>query len=235
MLSKIEKPTQGVDFIDTENYANAKLEFFYYIPSETIRNKQHVYPVLICIPYLSGRGEDFVGLEFKNFAEKEGFIIIAPSFMWDKNNWNTQTSYQYPAAWSGNALIKIITKVEGKYNLLLSKFYLYGFSAGAQFALRYALWKPELCATCVAHGSGGNIIPEKKVDVEFFISVGKEDKVRVTLADTFYKYAKKIRINVIYKKYEGGHNLPKMQISDSMIFFKDIKTQRREGNLLGLK
>lgn len=217
------KPIEGIDFIKTDNYANTQLEFYYYIPSEIIKNKQKAYPVLVCVPGLSGRGENFVTSVFKEFANKERFVIIAPSFVWDKANWSARKSYQYPSVWSGDASIKIIEKVKKKYGLHIFKLYLYGFSAGAQFSLRFALLKPELCIGCAAHAPGGTVIPERKVPVKFFIAVGTKDITRVPKVDTFYYYAKKLGINVIYKKYEGGHSLTSEQITDSLKFFKDIR------------
>lgn len=214
---------EGIDFINTDNYANTRLEFFYYIPSTVIKNKQRVFPVLVCIPGLSGKGQDFVSSIFKEFAEKEGFVIVAPSFMWDKDNWNTKKSYQYPSVWSGAALIEIINKLQKEQSLSLSKLYLYGFSAGAQFALRFAIWKPELCAASAAHASGGTVIPVRRIPVKFYVSVGKEDKTRIEKSENFYNKARRLGIEVIYKQYEGGHSLPEAQIRDSLRFFKEAK------------
>lgn len=217
------KRIEGTDFITTNNYANTKLEFYYYIPYKVIEDSHKTHPLLVCVPPLSVRGAAFVGLPFKVFAEHEGFVIVAPSFKYDEKNWSSKRSYHFPSAWSGEALIKIINKLKKKHNLRFSKFYLYGFSAGAQFVLRFALWKPQLCAACVAHGSGGAIVPSKWVRVKFYVSVGKGDKSRIDKAEGFYNAAKKLDIDVIYRQYEGGHFVPISQISDSLKFFKDTR------------
>ena len=217
-----ENAASGIDSIETDNYANKKLEFYYYIPSKVIDNKQKSYPVLIFVPGLSGRGENAVTAEFKRLADQEGFIIIAPSFVFDEANWNSKTSYQYPEVWSGNALLDIIAKVKEKNALNPSKLYLHGFSAGAQFVLRFALWKPELCAACAAHASGGTVVPDKYCNVKFMVSVGKEDTDRIAKAENFYNSAKADGIDVNYRQYEGGHVLPPAEITDCMNFFKCI-------------
>jgi poly(3-hydroxybutyrate) depolymerase/ribosomal protein S27E len=217
-------PVHGLDFIETENPANRRLQFFYHIPPKVVKDKTPSYPVLVCIPGLSGSGRLFVRTAFKDFAEKEGFIIVAPSFMWDKANWQARKSYQYPSAWSGNALIAIIGKLRKKHGLRTSGLYLYGFSAGAQFALRFALWKPQLCVACAAHAAGGTVVPQHRVGVKFRVTVGKRDRSRITMAEAFYASAKSRGINVTYVQYGGGHTLPRGQIDDSLKFFKKVKS-----------
>lgn len=218
----IEQAISGIDSIETDNYANKKLEFYYYIPASVLSEKEVAHPVLICVPGLSGRGESAVTSDFKQFADREGFVIIAPSFVYDAADWASRTSYQFPEIWSGNALLHIIDKVKGKNSLTISKFYLHGFSAGAQFVLRFALWKPELCAACAAHAPGGTVIPDNYCGVKFMISVGKEDTDRIAKAEAFYNNAKALGIDVDYREYEGGHMLPGSEIRDSIVFFKRV-------------
>lgn len=91
-----------------------------------------------------------MSLPFKEFAERERFVILAPSFTWDQANWNDGKSYQYPEAWSGAALVAILDRFQQARGISISKLYLFGFSAGAQFAVRFALLRPELCAACAA-------------------------------------------------------------------------------------
>ncbi len=217
----------GISSIETDNYANKILEFYYYIPSKVLKEKNKAHPLLACIPYLSGRGEDFVLPIFKDFAEEEGFLIISPSFVFDEKNWESKSSYQYPSAWSGEAFLKIVEKVKNKFGLNISKFYLFGFSAGAQFSLRFALWKPELCSAVSAHAGGGTVIPDRFVDVKFFVSVGRDDKKRIGIVETFYKKAKELGIDVVYRQYSGGHILPIYQIRDSLEFFKKVREKEK--------
>lgn len=221
--SLAKKPVEGADSVNTNNYANANLEFYYYIPSEILKDKKKSYPVLICIPGLSGSGKDFVCAPFKEFADKEHFLILAPSFVWDEKNWESKTSYQYPDAWSGDALLKMLDKIKEKYKISTSKLYLYGFSAGAQLALRFSLWRPNLVAACAAHAGGGTITPTEKIPVKFFISVGAQDTERIPKVSEFYWRAHNAGISVDYKQYEGGHCIPQQQITDSLAFFKENK------------
>jgi poly(3-hydroxybutyrate) depolymerase len=219
---KVSYFTEGIDSIHTDNYANIYLKYYYYIPKTIEENNEKSYPVLIMIPGLSGNGEGFVGQKFKNFADEENFIIIAPSFKWDHENWESKQSYQYPSVWSGTALLEIIDRFKGSKNISISKFYLFGFSAGAQFTLRFCLWWPDLCVACASHSGGGTVIPDYYVDVKFFITIGIGDKSRIRIARTFYNKALEQGIDVIYREYNGGHYLTQTKIDESIEFFKGI-------------
>ena len=94
-------------------------------------------------------------------------------------------------------------------------------AASAQFALRFCVWRPEQCAACAAHGSGGRVIPTSYIDVAFLIAVGEQD-----IADRhahwrdFCNAAKRLGIEVKCNKYDVGHGLSSTQIIDSLDFFK---------------
>lgn len=212
---------EGVDYIRTSNYANRILFYYYFVPGDIIKMKIESPRFLICIPGLSGNGESFGSHKSINkFARAEGFIVIAPSFIWDQKNWYKRTSYQYPRVWSGQALIKIVESVKKKNGLKSANYYLLGFSAGAQFALRFAIWQPDLCVACASHASGGWVEAENSIPVKFFITVGKMDKRRVPIIYYFYYSAIKLKIDTTIKIYNQGHHLTLQQIKDSLSFFK---------------
>jgi predicted esterase len=213
----------GIGAISTDNYANPSLEYYYYIPKSVIESSQGPHPVLVMVPGLSGRGDQFVSQEFKKFADSKAMVIVAPSFIWDEANWDSGRSYQYPAVWSGTALLRIIDQVEEKEGITTSRFYVFGFSAGAQFALRFCLWKPEKCIACAAHASGGTAIPDRKVDVRFLVTVGTQDTSRTEIVQAFYNAARSLGIAVEYKEYSTGHSLTSGQIEDSLRFYADGK------------
>ncbi|MCD4652984.1 hypothetical protein K8T06_03515 [bacterium] len=220
---KTPRAISGIGSIHTNNYANRELKYYFHIPSTISVNNHKSHPLLVLIPGLSGKGEAFVSLQYKNFAKKENFIIVSPSFVWDEKNWDTQTSYQYPSAWSGKALIQIVDQLKKKFGIEISDYYLFGFSAGAQFALRFCVWKPNLCRACAVHGSGGGVEPTEYNDVAFFVTVGNQDTdSRQIFAEVFCDTAKKVGINTVCRKYDVGHWLSTDQINDSFDFFRRI-------------
>jgi predicted esterase len=214
-----------VDYIETSNYANRQLEFFLYIPEKVLKNKEEKHPLLVCVPGLSGNGERFAGEIFRDFADNEGFVIIAPSFVWDKKNWKSKRSYQYPSVWSGDALIDIINKVASRYEVNLGGYYLFGHSAGAQFVLRFAVWKPFSCVACAEYGSGGFVKPYESNNVRFLLGIGEKDTKRIKQAKNFYDEAEDLFIDVELRWYEGGHGLNKTFIRDALDFFKKAKNE----------
>lgn len=221
LSSVLSQPVEGTGAISTDNYANRQLSYYYYIPVSIVENKSQQYPLLICVPGLSGRGEAFVSPVFKQFADKEGFVIISPSFVWDEANWESRQSYQFPEVWSGQALLNIIDDFSQKQGVNTGKLYLIGISAGAQFVLRFALWNPVLCSAVAAHASGGMIIPQNKSDVKFFVTVGsRDDAARNNNARIFYETARNLGIDVVYQQYDCGHELTLGQIEDSLGFFR---------------
>lgn len=208
----------GTSSIQTTNYANKQLHYYYAYPDNG--NDGNKRDVLIYVPGLSGNGASFVPSAAKKFALAHNMIIIAPSFKFDSQNWNDEKSYQYPRIWSGDALLQILTKFRNESGIQTGKLYLTGFSAGAQFVERFALYKPDLCKAVVAHGSGGTVIPKSFVPTRFHISVGKRDtEGRIHRAELFYKHAVENGIEVLLKKYDCGHSIPPTFFDDSFSFF----------------
>lgn len=211
---------EGHSSVTTTNHANKLLAYYYYVPDKILKSNDQAYPLLVMVPGLSGKGEGLVGKEVKKFAEQEGFIVIAPSFVFDEQDWQAEKSYQYPSVWSGEALLKIVQQFQMTHRLRISRFYLFGHSAGAQFVLRFAIWKPELCVACAAHASGALIQPQRSSGVNFFVTAGTMDTTRIQNVQTFCETARNLGIEVIYKEYNIGHNLIKQQVTDSLEFFK---------------
>lgn len=119
-------------------------------------------------------------------------------------------------------MIDIIEKLEEKNNVTVSKLFLFGHSAGAQFSLRFSLLQSEMVDACAAHGSGETVTPNEKVDVKFFITVGKQDTSRIEKTKMFYNLAQEYGIDVEYKEYDAGHSLTPDQNKDSLDFFKSL-------------
>lgn len=213
-----------IDYIGTDNYANKKLKYFYYIPESIAKSNYRKAPYLIMVPGLSGDGEYFVSKVYKDFANKEGFVIISPSFKEDAKNWESEKSYQYPAAWSGNALNTIINTFSVKQNIVSNGMYLYGISAGAQFVSRYSLLYPDYVTACALNAPGGTDDPQKYQATKFYVGIGTQDEaVRRDTATNFYQKAKRLGIDVTYKEYDVGHALSPQAVTDELAFFSRIK------------
>ncbi|MFH1613130.1 MAG: hypothetical protein ABIB46_05360 [bacterium] len=190
-------------------------------------------PVLIAFPGLSGSGIQFISPRWAKFSEENGFVIISPSFQFNREDWEKRKSYQYPNIWSGNVLLKIIDEVGKKVKISKNELYLFGFSAGAQFAHRFALWKPEMCKAVAAHALGGVTLPEKWIPVKFLLTIGGKDIMdRKENVSRFTEACKNLNISVVFNEYPGiGHTLIEDQIEMSLKFFTEgRKSQKAKPN-----
>jgi len=214
-----------IDSITTSNYANPTLNYFYYIPQNVFKNKNERHPYLILIPGLGGQGQDFAIKPFRDFAKKEGFVIIAPSFVYDDKDHDNETSYQYPKTWSGQALNDILNSFDSKQGMMPSRIYMLGFSAGAQFASRYAMLYPDYVTACAFNAAGATDDPIKYQATKFYVAVGSLDEdVRKQTAQNFYSLAQKQGIDVTFKQYDNvGHAISDDEINDELAFFSRIK------------
>lgn len=213
----------GVDFLVTDNYANHKLKYHYYIPKSLLKNKNISYPLIVLVPGLSDDADSLLLPEFKDFAKKEGFGIVAPTFVSDEANYKTKTSYIFPSGWSGDAMIRIVNALESK-GVKSSKLYMFGFSAGAEFVSTFSFIHPEMVAACAVNGNGGRAVPKSNNGVKYFISVGSQDlPIRIKYAEAFYKSAKRLKIPAEYKQYNEAHLYCEEQILDALNFFKRVK------------
>ena len=214
-------PKEYTDSITTENYANKTLGYYCYISSKALCNTGSPVPVLVTVPGLGGDGAGAAYHQFKQLADEQGMVIIAPSFRWDEANWQSETSYQYPAAWSGKAFLEILDKFKQTENISISKLYMFGHSAGAQFVLRFSLLHPDMCAACVSNAAGGRVIPDQISQVRYLIGIGVRDSERIAMAEEFVSWAKQMTLDVTYKQYETDHSLTQEQINDGAQFIRD--------------
>ena len=84
-----------------------------------------------------------------------------------------------------------------------------GYSAGAQFAGRFAMHNPNYLRGCVLLASGAKILPETAQKTRFYYIVGaKDESFRVNNYHEFLNKAKSLHMDAsgkIFPKY--NHNL----------------------------
>lgn len=213
--------TDGIRTIETVNYANRSLSYYYFIPWQLLEEDLQTAQFLICVPGLSGRGDLFVGDQLKNFALENNLVIIAPSFKYDADNWESRQSYQYPSVWSGQAFLDILQDFQHRYDIEYETLVFIGVSAGAQFALRFSLQHPEKVSACAEYGTGGMVVPDRYVPVKFLIGIGLRDTGRIDKAAAFTNKARELGIDVTYREFDSDHDTPAQFITDSLTFFND--------------
>lgn len=214
--------TEGSGSVQTQNYANRQLNYYYYIPDAVKNSIEIRRQFLICMGGLNGKGEKFVPSIMKKLADEHELIIVAPSFVYDEDNWSFKRSYQYPSVWSGSALLQILKDFNTREGISHTKLLMYGASAGAQFSLRFSLWRPDLVLACAEYGTGGTVEPLVSNSTKYLIGIGKKDTTRHDKARLFTSKARLLGISVEMKEYNSGHELPGAFIRDSHEFFRNL-------------
>ncbi len=217
-----KEPKEVTDYISTPNPTNSSVKFYYYIPAKLI-NSSTPYPLIVTVPGLDGDGQDAVYEELRNLADSKGYAILAPTFKFNQEDFDALKAYQYPQAWSGQALLDMLEKAKSN-GLNYSKLYLVGFSAGAQFSSRFSFMKPELIDACALMASGARVKPDKKTNVKYFIGIGTmDDEYRKQNAEIFYSAATKLNIPIEYKKYSVDHGIADGELNDVVNFFEKVR------------
>lgn len=219
------EPVKRVEYISSQNPSNSNIKYYYYIPA-SLRGQTTAYPVIIWVPGLDGDGQESIDEKLYNLADTKGFAILSPTFKFNEEDFKQSKSYQYPQAWSGDALIRMLNQAKNN-GLNYSKLYMVGFSAGAQFSSRFSFMRPDMVAACALLSSGARVKPDKKTGVKYFIGIGSMDtEYRLENAEIFNKAANALNIPIIYKKYDMDHTTNEQEFNDVADFFDKVKTNK---------
>ncbi len=95
---------------------------------------------------------------WSEFADREGLVLVAPTFKTTKDEAHSCKGYYYPAQWSGEVVLEAVRRIadakkENAVEIETEKILIFGFSAGAHFAHRFALWKPDRVRAFAAYSA----------------------------------------------------------------------------------
>ena len=205
-----------------------KVLYQYYMP---VMETPGPLPLIIGIGGLDSTGEQFMVPKWTGFADNNGFAILSLGFSFRESDWQTKRSYQYPSAWSGRALIDILKILSDTTDIDTNELYIFGVSAGAQFAHRFALLYPDICVAVAAHAAGGYDSPARKIGTGFLITVGEldnKDISRLEFARLFVSQCRKYGIDARLRIIPGlGHNHIELQDEMSQAFFLKTRSGKR--------
>lgn len=224
-VQKLAKSTVKSNYVNTSNSTNSMVEFFYYVPSN-IKNSSG-YPIIFYLPGLGGDGKSMLHEGKQNFADKNGFAIASITFKFNQRDFDKNMSYQYPSAWSAKAFHDILAKLKNS-GVAYKDVYIVGFSAGGQFASRFAIENPGFLKGCAILSSGARVIPDKPNSTRFFFAVGANDeKYRVDNQSKFVDAAKKQNIDVVGKVYpKMGHETSEQEDKDVEQFILQTNSKK---------
>ncbi len=138
-------------------------EYYVYLPKDF--DAKRTYWLFVGVHGLGGDGKGALGWE--PFADEGQCIVVGPSF---------KGTFQFPSKGAGDKMKAIIRELAKDYKLE-HKIIITGFSAGAQFAHRFALANPILVAGCAAHSAGDwDDLPDAKArGIPFLVTCGTDD------------------------------------------------------------
>jgi poly(3-hydroxybutyrate) depolymerase len=164
--------------------------------------------VLVLVPGFNGEGAKMLDARWKAFATKHGLVLLAPTFHSEGKENNEGKGYYYPEQGSGEVMEKVLAEVRRKTGADTGKVLFFGFSAGAHYAHRFALWRPQRVKAFVAYSAGWWSEPTAAVkSVPALILCGEADE-RYGATFGFFKKGQKLGCPWVWRSYQNtGHSL----------------------------
>ena len=122
-------------------------EFFYRKPACVPAG------VLLLVPGYNGSGSSMLDERWCRFADERGLVLLAPTFQTTPEQLKQEKGYYYPEQGSGRQVETALAEIRGKLGVKTDRILIFGFSAGAHFAHRFALWKPGRVRAFVAYSA----------------------------------------------------------------------------------
>jgi dienelactone hydrolase len=164
--------------------------------------------VLVLVPCFNGDGAQMLDARWKVFAEKNHLVLLAPSFRAKGDENNRGKGYYYPEQGSGEVLEKALRELKRRTGADTDQVLMFGFSAGAHFSHRFALWKPQRVKAFVAYSAGWWSEPSAELaQVPALILCGEADERYSATYDFFWK-GHKLGCPWLWRSYPNtGHAL----------------------------
>ena len=174
----------GAVRVETRQLENPVVTMFYRLPPPS-----DVPPrVLVVLPPFNDGTANICDdtSPWARFADAHNLVLVVPQFFQVHTTWkmdNPCSPYHFPNIWSGQALLDGLQEIGKLRTLDDKKLVFHGTGAGAQFAARFARWKPERTAALSLHSAGGYSWAEQESGVQP-VSVLKGLPVLLTVGET---------------------------------------------------
>lgn len=164
--------------------------------------------VLVLVPGYNGRGEQMLDARWKAFATNQKLVLLAPTFHAEGKENNDGKGYYYPEQGSGEVMEKALAEVKKRTGAETDQVLFFGFSAGAHYVHRFALWKPQRVKAFVAYSAGWWSEPTARVrKVPALVMCGEADE-RYGATWDFFKKGQRLGCPWVWRSYkEAGHAL----------------------------
>jgi len=166
--------------VPTKSKENAEVPFYVRIPAGYRQHPESKsYRVLLSCPVVNGDGLKNLtaNSEFPAVADERGWFIVSPTFkQTGAETRDRKLSYYYPETFSGKAVLDALDLIQKKYPIATDGLLLHGFSGGAQFVHRFAIWMPDRVVAVVVNSSSWFDDPsEKSQQIGWLVTIGESD------------------------------------------------------------
>ena len=172
-------PTNVEKFtVKTSSPTNREIPFFVRWPAGFIPGKSRgPYRVLFICPYYNGDALSVMNSSpFVRLADEKGWFVIIPTFRNTGSAQDRNACYYYPEKFSGRAVREALELIRRKYPIAAGGMFMQGYSGGAQFVHRFAIWAPELVGAVVVNSSSWFDPPDARSGrVAWLVTVGDSD------------------------------------------------------------
>jgi dienelactone hydrolase len=164
--------------------------------------------VLVLVPGYNGKGEQMLDARWKAFATKHDLVLLAPTFHAEGMENHTGKGYYYPQQGSGEVMEKALKEVSRRTTVPAERVLFFGFSAGAHYAHRFALWKPQRVKAFVAYSAAWWSEPTARLkNVPALVMCGESDE-RYAATWDFFKKGQRLGCPWVWRSYKNtGHAL----------------------------
>ncbi len=214
MTSAFAQDEDPADFLEHARFDSTQ-EYYLYAPTSGVCSGPCPLFIFIHGSMSSGTG-DFV--MWKNYADKEGFILLAPHF---------EGYYDLQERGEDERLIKIVDEVHRHNPIDRKRVLLCGFSRGAMFAYRFAMRHPSFAHT-VAVLNGGDfpspVAASSSQSARFYIATGSVDPLFAGQHEPNVRALRDAGYQVIAHEAKGvGHSIPTASVTHILKFFSAMR------------
>jgi len=163
-LTSCSRPAYSLSPNPTPYVYNSPTEYYLYLPSHYVPDRD--WPLFVGIHGFSGDGSECLRM-WQSYAEQEGFILVCPSLGDKSGGWYVD---------QGEANLHGILRQVQKDCRVQKRFFLAGFSAGAEFAQAWIFDNPRTVTAAAVLSAGNYYEPVLAAqDIPFLVVIGDQD------------------------------------------------------------
>ncbi|MDD5201245.1 MAG: hypothetical protein PHC88_15750 [Terrimicrobiaceae bacterium] len=190
--------------------------------------------ILLLVPGYNGSGEAMLSAGWAHFADRCGLALLAPTFRTSPEELKRRRGYYYPAQGSGEVIERALDRMAVRPGVRTDRILIFGFSAGAHVAHRFALWNPARVEAFAAGAAAGWDAPTRAAaKVPALIFCGEEDP-RLVASQEFFEGGLSLGAPWIWRSYRGmGHQVSPAMAAMAQAFLSHYASGEKDAANFG--